>query len=291
MTDEAFLQIGIGSSTDRRPQTPLLPGARLPEVPPPARLLARAIFRREWRVASLITAVALAVAGAALGRVLADRGLLPEPTAATAIAIQSIASLGDFGLWLLARALPLPIALLAGVATVDRLAGDSDAPWLFTLVAAGIQRGFYVAAVVAAVTISHLALYLALTAGYLAGAATLSDEVGALALHFLRNLPGVAALLLSTTLYGAACLAIARRRGLALALALVGLAGPIAVLAWIGADGMQSASPTVVRLATALTPPPVWTSSASAFGRHALYSTVLLSLLTKSASRWVARNG
>ncbi len=292
MTSDAVVHTRTGSSTEIPAPSLQPPSARWPELPPPARLLLRAIFRREWRVASLVTAVALAVAGAALGRALADRGLLPDPTAANALPpIQSIASPGDFGLWLLARALPLPIALMVGVATVDRLAADGDAPWLLTLTAAGMRRGFYLIVVVASVAISHLALYLALIAGYVAGAATLSDEAGALVLHFLRNGPAVAALLVSTTLYGAACFALTRRRGLALALALIGLAGPIAFLAWIGVDGLQSASPAVARIVTSLTPPAVWTSSVIAFVRHALYSTVLLALLTHSAPRWVARNG
>ncbi len=259
--------------------------------PVPRGALARAILRRECRAASLVTTIVLAVAGAALGRVLADRGLIPNPAAANSIPLQGIASLGDFGLWMLARLLPLPVALMAGVATVDRLAGDSHAPWLLTLAAAGMERGFYLVAVVVAAATSHLAFYTALMAGYITGAATLSDEAGMLAFHFLRNWPGVAALFVSTTLFGAACFALTRRRGLALALALAGVAGPVAVLGWIGVEGMQSASPTVVRLLTVLTPPPVWTASAAVLLRHGLYSTVLLVLLTRYAPRWVARNG
>lgn len=255
-------------------------------------MLTRALFRREWRAASLgTTGAVLAVAGAALGRLLATHGLLPDPSGGSTVPIASIVSLQDFALWLLSRALPLPIAVMACVAAVERMAGDGDAPWLATLAAAGLDRGVYVVVVATAVASSRLALYAALAAGYVAGAATLSGEAGALTLHLSRGLPGVAALLASTTLYGAACVALARRRGPALALALAGVMVPLAVLGWLGADGVQSASPTALRLLTAAMPPPAWTSSADVLLRHALYCAILVALLTRSAPRWVARHG
>lgn len=255
-------------------------------------VLAWALFRREWRAASLGTAgAALAVAGAALGRLLASHGLLPDPSNASTVPIASIASLQDFALWLLSRALPLPIAVMACVVAIDRMAGDGDAPWLATLAAAGLNRGGYVVVAATAVASSQLALYAALAAGYVAGAAALGGEGAALTLHLLRGLPGVAALLASTTLYGAVCVALARRRGPALALALAGVMVPLAVLGWLGVDGIQSASPAALRLLTVAMPPPAWTSSAEALQRHALYCAVLVLLLTRSAPRWVARHG
>lgn len=253
--------------------------------------VARALFRREWGSAtSLVTGVTVAVAGAALGRLLAARALLPDPSRPGAVPLAGIGSLQDFALWLLARALPLPVAVAVVVVTVDRLTGDGEAPWLASLAAAGLHRGRYVAAAAAAVASSLLGIYLALAAGYLAGAATLGDEAGALALQLARGLPGVAALIASTTLYGAGCVALARRRGPALALALAGVLAPTAVASWLFTDGGATASPALLRLLTAAMPPLAWASSADALLRHALYCAVLLALLTRSAPRWLARH-
>ncbi|MHB1223987.1 MAG: hypothetical protein ACYC2G_08080 [Gemmatimonadaceae bacterium] len=253
--------------------------------------MVRALFRREWTAASLAAAIALAGAGAALGRLLAARGLLPDPSRASAVPLAGIATLQDFALWLLARALPLPMAVAAVVVAVDRLASDGEAPWLASLVAGGLHRGRYVAAVAAAVASSLLALYLALAAGYVAGAGGRAGSGATLGLHMLRGLAGVAAFLASATLYGAACVTVARRRGAALALALVGVMGPIAAVGWLGADGGTAASPAVARLLAAAMPPAVWTTSAGALLRHALYGTVLLAILTRTAPRWLARHG
>lgn len=256
--------------------------------------LARALLRREWR-ATALAAAALAVAGAALGRSLATRGLLPEPANPAMIPLAGIASLQDFALWLLSRALPLPVAVAAGVMVVDRLAADGDAPWLATLAAAGLDRGRYLAVVAAAVASSAMALYASLALGYVAGAAWGGQEGVGLMVELVRGAAGVAALLASTTLYGAACVAIARRRGPALALALAGVVGPItavSLLAAASADGAGAApSPAVLRLLTLAMPPASWSRSVEVLLRHALYCLVLLALLTRSAPRWVARHG
>lgn len=265
-----------------------------PAAGPPADLaLARAIFRREWRPALLATALALVVGGAALGRAIAARALLPDPAHGQGIPIASILSLQDFALWLLSRALPLPIAVAAGVAAVSRLADDWDAPWLATLVALGTSRGRYVASVAAAVASSRLALYAALLLGYLAGVATLDGLDGrpaTLAAELLRGLPGVAALLASSSLYGTGCIALARARAPALALALAGVVAPLALASWLGTHEGGQPLPPLARPITWLMPPPSWSTSADALLRHAIYSATLLALLAALAPRWVARD-
>lgn len=271
--------------------------------------IAVALARRELSVRWLAPLAALLMAGVALGSYLAGQGLLPAITGADPRALDGPASLHAFWLWILARALPLPLAASAVVVAIHRIADDHDSPWLATLVAGGLDRGAYVLAVVATVLVSHLGMYLALMLGFVGGtiwggapaaptggsgapaAAIAHVTLRALLRWVAAGLPGATSLLASATAYGVACQALARRRGAALALALSVAIAPVALVGWAGSGSDPSVTLHAARLLALLAPLPDWSDSTAAMLRHITYCSALLLLLAWSAPRWVARHG
>ena len=251
-----------------------------------ARPLARALLGRELRPSSTALGVVAAcvVAAAAFGRHLAARGLAPYTLVDPPVVSGDM--LADMMLWKLGGALALPFVIAAAYLVVGRVSDDEVDGWFAPLAAGGASRGEYLLAVVAGSALVSATAHLLTAAAFAAGMAT----AGA------RGVPGpvyvalgVPPLILSAAAYGAACVAIARRRGPALALALVGVLLPAVTLTWLSAGAGVETPRMVSRMLTLHLPPWSWSARPQVVLQHAVYSVVVLVLASRLARARLGR--
>lgn len=248
--------------------------------------LARAMLGRELRASPTVLALvaACAAAAGAFGRHLAARGLAPGGDVTPPPMSPDL--LADVVLWKLGGALALPFVLAAAYLVIGRVSDDEADGWLAPLAAGGASRAEYLLAVVAGSASVTAVAHLLAASAFAAGVATVSARGVSDAMHAVLGVPP---LILSAASYGAACVAIARRRGPALTLALVGVLLPAMTLTWLSAGAGIVTSRTVTRLFTLHLPPWSWSTRPGVMLQHAIYSAVVLALAARLARARLGR--
>lgn len=247
--------------------------------------LVRALLARALRptVGMVILAVAAVGGAGALGRHLAEQGLLAE--GATPLPVAG-GGLGALLLWQLGRALALPYMVTAAWLALSRVGSDEGDGWLAPLAAGGASRATYLLAVAAGALLVSLTAYLPAALAFAGAAATISPSAARSA---LATIPGVLPALASAVAYAALCVTIAPRGGRALTLALAGALLPIVAVSWW--QLAQGAPPPrlAVRLAALHLPPFSWSSAPSVVAQHVVYTLAALTLAARLAPARLGR--